>query len=146
MSNFNHYSCGKIVFLKNKAFQMKNTLAFILLSTSLSIMACNNSTSPKVVTVETTQIMNADPLPMAEEAFGKLTIEGMTCAIGCAATIEKNLQKTTGVASATVDFETKTAWVVYDAKHLNMEAISAVVKATGEAYSVTEMERLNSIK
>jgi Cu+-exporting ATPase len=146
MSNFNHYSCGKIVFLKNKAIQMKNTLAFILLSTSLSIMACNNSTSPKVVTVETTQNMNADPLPMAEEAFGKLTIEGMTCAIGCAATIEKNLQKTTGVASATVDFETKIAWVVYDAKHLNMEAISAVVKATGEAYSVTEMERLNSIK
>lgn len=93
MSNFNHYSCGKIVFLKNKAFQMKNTLAFILLSTSLSIMACNNSTSPKVVTVETTQNMNADPLPMAEEAFGKLTIEGMTCAIGCAATIEKNSRK-----------------------------------------------------
>lgn len=146
MSNFNHYSCGKIVFLKNKAIQMKNTLAFILLSTSLSIMACNNSTSPKVVTVETTQNMKADPLPMAEEAFGKLIIEGMTCAIGCAATIEKNLQKTTGVTFANVDFETKTAWVVYDAKHLNMEAISMVVKATGESYSVTKMERLNSIK
>ena len=145
MSNFNHYSCGKIVFLKNKAIQMKNTLAFILLSTSLSIMACNNSTSPKVVTVETTQNVNADPLPMAEEAFGKLTIKGMTCAIGCAATIEKNLQKTTGVASATVDFETKTAWIVYDAKHLNLEALSVVVKATGKAYSVTEIERLNSI-
>ena len=125
---------------------MKNTLAFILLSTSLSIMACNNSTSPKVVTVETTQNMNADPVPMAEEAFGKLIIEGMTCAIGCAATIEKNLQKTTGVTFANVDFETKTAWVVYDAKHLNMEAISMVVKATGESYSVTKMERLNSIK
>jgi Cu+-exporting ATPase len=125
---------------------MKNTLAFILLSTSLSIIACNNPTSPKVVTVETTQNMKADPLPMAEEAFGKLTIEGMTCAIGCAATIEKNLQKTTGVTFANVDFETKTAWVVYDAKHLNMEAISMVVKATGESYSVTKMERLNSIK
>lgn len=86
MSNFNHYSSGKIVFLKN-------TLAFILLSTSLSTLACNNSTSPKVVTVETTQNMNADPLLMAEEAFGKLTIEGMTCAIGCAATIEKNSRK-----------------------------------------------------
>lgn len=122
---------------------MKNTLAFILLSTSLSIMACNNPTSPKVVTVETTQNMNADPLPMAEEAFGKLIIKGMTCAIGCAATIEKNLQKTTGVTFANVDFETKTAWVVYDAKHLNMEAISMVVKATGESYSVTKMERLN---
>ena len=122
---------------------MKNTLAFILLSTSLSIMACNNPTSPKVVTVETTQNINADPLPMAEEAFGKLIIEGMTCAIGCAATIEKNLQKTTGVTFANVDFETKTAWVVYDAKHLNMEAISMVVKATGESYSVTKMERLN---
>ena len=108
-------------------------------------MACNNSTSPKVVTVETTQNVNADPLPMAEEAFGKLTIKGMTCAIGCAATIEKNLQKTTGVASVTVDFETKTAWIVYDAKHLNLEALSVVVKATGKAYSVTEIERLNSI-
>ena len=68
----------------------------------------------------------------------------MTCAIGCAATIEKNLQKTSGVASATVDFESKTARVVYDAQLLSLESLSAVVKTTGETYSVSEIERLNS--
>ena len=70
----------------------------------------------------------------------------MTCAIGCAATIEKNLKKTQGIASAEVDFESKTAWVIYDAKQLNLENITTVVKTTGEAYSVTEIERLESLK
>ncbi|MDG1885099.1 MAG: heavy metal-associated domain-containing protein [Flavobacteriaceae bacterium] len=70
----------------------------------------------------------------------------MTCAIGCAATIEKNLKKTQGIASAEVDFESKTAWVIYDAKQLNLENITTVVKTTGEAYSVTEIERLESFK
>jgi hypothetical protein len=48
--------------------------------------------------------------------------------------------------SGEVDFESKTAWVIYDAKQLNLENITTVVKTTGEAYSVTEIERLESFK
>ena len=144
MSNFNHYPSRKFVFLLNNFFPMKHTLIFILLSTSLSFISCKNTTTHKVITVESTEEQESESVPMEEQAFAKLTIEGMTCAIGCAATIEKNLQKTTGVASATVDFESKTAWVIYDEKYLTIDAITTVVKNTGEPYRVSETERLKS--
>ncbi len=38
-------------------------------------------------------------------------IEGMTCAMGCAKTIEKELSNLEGVEKATVDFDKKTATV-----------------------------------
>ena len=122
---------------------MKNTLAFILLSTSLSIIACNNPTSPKVVTVETTQNMKADPLPMAEEAFGKLIIEGMTCAIGCAKTIEKKLAKMDGVKSAKVDFEKKLAQVEYDESIVNTVSLENTVTKASDSYSVNDMKKVD---
>ena len=143
MSNFNKFTVRKFVFLK-KSFQMKQALLFFLFVTSLSFMACKNPTTPKIVTVDTPQESKIQPVVLGEKAFAKFIIEGMTCAIGCAATIEKNLQKTSGVASATVDFKSKTARVVYDAQLLSLESLSAVVKTTGETYSVSEIERLNS--
>ena len=41
-------------------------------------------------------------------------IEGMTCAVGCAKTIEEKLAEMDGVQNAKVDFETKTATVNFD--------------------------------
>ena len=58
----------------------------------------------------------------------------------------KKLNQTTGVASATVDFESKTAWVIYDAKVMGLEKISEVVKATGPSYKVTSIEQVQSLK
>ena len=69
----------------------------------------------------------------------------MTCAIGCAATIEKRLQKTSGIVSAKVDFETNTGWVTYDATMLNLDKISSVVKSTGASYSVSKIISLENI-
>ena len=42
------------------------------------------------------------------------TIDGMTCAIGCAKTIEGKLIETEGVQEAVVDFESKIATVSFD--------------------------------
>ncbi len=121
---------------------MKKELFVLILLLSL-LVACKNGNTDKIVTVSVdaaTQHMS--PEVLQEKAYAKLKIEGMTCAIGCAATIEKNLNQTTGVASATVDFESKTAWILYDAKVMALEEISEVVRATGEAYTVTSAEQL----
>ncbi|MFH6986934.1 heavy-metal-associated domain-containing protein [Flavobacterium collinsii] len=59
-------------------------------------------------------------------------IEGMTCAMGCAKTIEKELSNLDGVEKATVDFEKKTATVVFDKTVQNQENLTKTVQATGD--------------
>jgi Cu+-exporting ATPase len=123
---------------------MKNTLLIILLFTGFTFTACKNSTTPDLITVESNQKSKIEIFPILEKAFVKVTIEGMTCAIGCAAKIEQNLQKTSGVTSVTVNFESKTAWIVYDSHHLNINSIAKVVNQSGEAYNVSEIVSLES--
>ena len=43
----------------------------------------------------------------------------MTCAIGCAKSIEKKIAKMEGVKSATVDFDRKLAMVEYNEAKVN---------------------------
>ena len=67
-----------------------------------------------------------------------LKIEGMTCAHGCAATIEKNLNNTEGVAKAKVDFDAKTATISFDAHKLSKESLISVIEGSngGDTYTV----------
>jgi mercuric ion binding protein len=65
-------------------------------------------------------------------------IEGMTCAIGCAKTIEEELGALEGVQKATVDFDSKKATVVFDKTIQNQDNLTKVVEATadGKTYKV----------
>ena len=69
-----------------------------------------------------------------------MSIEGMICAVGCAATIEKNLNKSTGIKLAKVDFETKKAVLTFDANLLTTNNITQIVLNTGSDYFVTDLE------
>jgi copper chaperone CopZ len=68
-------------------------------------------------------------------------IEGMTCAIGCAKTIEKQLCKMPGVQKAEVDFDKKLATVNFNAAQQSPKSITKLVEATGDGktYKVSEM-------
>ncbi|MEN8769445.1 MAG: heavy-metal-associated domain-containing protein [Candidatus Arcticimaribacter sp.] len=66
-----------------------------------------------------------------------MTIEGMVCAMGCAAVIEKKLNATPGISKATVDFPSKNALIEFDDAQINPNGIIDVVKGVGEAYSVS---------
>ncbi|KAF2507956.1 heavy-metal-associated domain-containing protein [Flavobacterium zhairuonense] len=59
-------------------------------------------------------------------------IEGMTCAMGCAKTIEKELSNLDGVEKAAVDFDKKTATITFDKTIQNQESLTRVVQATGD--------------
>jgi mercuric ion binding protein len=85
---------------------------------------------------ETKESINPQNLEKAS-----FTIEGMTCAIGCAKTIEKELAETNGVAKATVDFEKKEATVSFDKSTQSIESLAKIVEASadGETYKVSKM-------
>nr|WP_305908599.1 cation transporter [Methylomarinum sp. Ch1-1]MDP4521440.1 cation transporter [Methylomarinum sp. Ch1-1] len=58
-----------------------------------------------------------------------LNIENMTCAM-CTVTIKKALQKVDGIQLVTVDYDSKTAIVVFDSKKTDS---AALIKATTDA-------------
>ena len=123
---------------------MKNSFCFFIILSIVFFGGCQNKLTPKVIEIPISQENPKKIEALGEKAYAKLSIEGMTCAIGCAATIEKRLQKTSGIVSAKVDFETNTGWVTYDATMLNLDGISSVVKSTGASYSVSKIISLES--
>ena len=124
---------------------MKNSFPFFIILSIVFLGGCQNKLTPKVIEVPISQESPKKIEALGEKAYAKLSIEGMTCAIGCAVTIEKKLQRTSGIVSAKVDFESNTGWVTYDATMLNLDKISSVVKSTGASYSVSKIISLESI-
>jgi Cu+-exporting ATPase len=122
---------------------LKNIIGLLLLT--VFITACKNETAPEVVNVEvetTTEEVTLDP--NATYAKAEFTIEGMTCAMGCAKTIEKKMAKMEGVKSATVDFDKKLAMVEYDEAKVTPITLEEVVKKAGDMYSVTDMHAVDT--
>ena len=70
------------------------------------------------------------------------TIEGLTCAIGCAKTIQEELSGLEGVQTATVDFDKKLATVSFDKTKQTPESLTKIVQATGDGktYTVSNMK------
>lgn len=75
----------------------------------------------------------------------EVKIEGMTCAIGCAKTIESKLSKTAGIESATVNFEEKLGEITFDSNQISKEEITKQITAVagGELYSVSDVKEIN---
>ena len=110
---------------------------------SLVFGACKNEPEIKTVAFETTEAkkeISAD----AVLAKAEFTIEGMTCAMGCAKTIEKKLSSMEGVKSATVDFDKKLAMVEFDEATISTSSLEETVQNAGESYSVSEMKTVES--
>lgn len=100
--------------------------------------ASNSDVEAKETTTSTQKTIAAAKKP--ETASFK--IEGMTCAIGCAKTIETKLSKMDGVQKATVDFDKKEATVDYDASVVTSQKLVEAVQATGdgETYKVSDVK------
>ncbi|MFK7781817.1 heavy-metal-associated domain-containing protein [Psychroserpens sp.] len=127
---------------------LKNILVLALIS--VSVMACKNEATPEVKTVETevssevntNQAKQLDPnATYAKAEFG---IEGMTCAMGCAKTIEKKIAKMDGVKSAKVDFEKEIAMVEYDEAKVTTNSLEEAVAKAGDTYKVKDMKTVES--
>ncbi len=132
----------KLIYKKHMK-SVKLILGIALLS--VIVWSCKNETEPETKTVEVEETKVVKEInPNANIAKAEFTIEGMTCAIGCAKTIEKKLSNMEGVKSAKVDFDKKLAMVEYDEAKVTTTSLEETVKKVGDAYSVKEMKTVES--
>ena len=76
-------------------------------------------------------------LTQASEQTRVLTIENMTCA-ACPLTVKKAMARVVGVKSVTVDFDAKTAIVIFDPSAATVEDIANA--STNVGYPATPIE------
>lgn len=117
----------------------KSLITFSIVSTLF--LSCKDTAS-KPISNSTETAIEKKVTVAAKPETATLKIEGMTCAMGCAKTIESKLSKMDGVQEAKVDFENKLATVNFDASILNSDKIKKEVEsaADGETYKVSEIK------
>lgn len=126
-----------------------NTLKTISLVAIMALIftSCKNESQPEVKTVEV-EVSNNDVAstldPNATYAKVEFGIEGMTCAMGCAKTIEKKMAKMEGVKSAKVDFDKRLAMVEYDEAKVSPKSLEEAVSKVADIYKVKDMHKVDS--
>ncbi|NCP05495.1 MAG: heavy-metal-associated domain-containing protein [Flavobacteriales bacterium] len=117
----------------------------VILMITLLTFNCKNKTNPEVKTIEVENSSEAlkDINPNANYAKAEFTIDGMTCAIGCAKTIEKKIAGMDGVKSAIVDFDRKLAMVEYNDAKVNTSSLEETVTKIAEVYKVSNMKTVD---
>ncbi len=106
---------------------IKKIASIILLSTIIFTVSCKNNNEKADKSVKSTSEEIA-----VSPVKATFTIEGMTCAIGCAKTIEEKLSETIGVQNIKVDFDHKSAEIVFDSSKLNQQALTQLVEMEGD--------------
>ena len=113
---------------------------------ALMISSCKNETQPEVKTVDV-EVAEKDVTqtldPNATYAKVEFSIDGMTCAMGCAKTIEKKMAKMEGVKMAKVDFDKRLAMVEYDEAKVTPASLEEAVGKVGEVYKVKDMHTVD---
>lgn len=77
----------------------------------------------------------------------EVDIEGMTCEIGCARTIQSKLSKVDGVTYSKVNFEAKKGIFTYDSNKLSEQDITNKISGIGggDLYSVTKTTEIEEV-
>lgn len=110
------------------------------------VLSCKNEVKPEIKTVnvasEAQTSKNLDS--NAHYAKAEFTIDGMTCAMGCAKTIEKKIGKMEGVKSSVVDFDKKLAMVEYDEAKITPALLEETVAKVSDTYKVSDMHTVTT--
>lgn len=119
---------------------MKNNMKIVVaIVITFFAISCKKeaTTENKEVTTPKTEIA-AENLETAS-----ITIEGMTCEVGCANTIESKLSGTDGVSKAKVDFESKIATIKFDKTKQSIESLTKIIEKVGggDLYKVSKAEQ-----
>lgn len=122
--------------MKNINIIMVAILTFGLFSLS----ACSNSNSNEMAEEV---VVNKDVEANAESTF---SVDGMVCAMGCAAVIQKELGVVNGVAFAKVDFDKELATIKYDDRIVSEADLIAAIENVGEdLYKATKVESQSNL-
>src|SRR5210317_1699366 len=102
----------------------------------LLIVGCTTTAKPEKKSVAHNEENAVES--SADLAHISFPIKGMTCAVGCAARIEKKIAAADGVTASKVDFESETAHVSFDPSATSFENIRTTIEALGADYKVGE--------
>ena len=108
---------------------------------ALVLTSCKNETQPEVKTVDievTKKDVSTNLDPNATYTKVEFSIDGMTCEVGCAKTIEKKMAKMEGVKSAKVDFDKRIAMVEYDEAKVTPKSLEETVTKVADIYKVKD--------
>ncbi|WP_395050526.1 heavy-metal-associated domain-containing protein [Flavobacterium sp.] len=121
---------------------LKSIMTIMLVS--LMFVGCKEKISENVANAasETETPKVKKEIATANLQTASFTIKGMTCEIGCAKTIEEELNGLDGVQTAAVNFKKESATVSFDKTVLTPEELTKVVEATadGKTYKVSNMK------
>jgi copper chaperone CopZ len=98
---------------------------------STVFISCKDTASKPTVATNVSDIKK-EVAVAAKPLTASFKIEGMTCAMGCAKTIEDKLSKMDGVQKAVVDFDNKEATVSFDASVITSKKLIEAVETTGD--------------
>ncbi|MGS4346486.1 heavy-metal-associated domain-containing protein [Myroides odoratus] len=120
-------------------------LGLVALIGGVFLVGCKGETKKEAAQAETVEQVETAATETNEVAGNMeqatFQIEGMTCALGCAKMIEGKLSGLKGVKEAMVDFDSKTATVVFDDAKQNSESLTQTVqKIANGAYTVENLE------
>lgn len=123
---------------------MKLTKIMLLLIVTAMLFSCGtNSNASENSSPESgkTDLKGEEIVANLEKV--SLKIDGMTCEIGCARTIQSKLSKANGVKSAKVSFEEKNGIVEYNPNKISENQIVEIVEqiAGGDLYKVNQFKK-----
>ena len=105
-------------------------IGFVSFAIIFSVASCSETTAQSA---DTTQ-------EVFENSVMAMGIEGMTCAMGCARSIETELKNVNGVSSAVVDFESATASINFNPGLVSEAGLLAFVNDYKDgSYKATKM-------
>ncbi|OGS69425.1 MAG: hypothetical protein A3F91_01565 [Flavobacteria bacterium RIFCSPLOWO2_12_FULL_35_11] len=118
--------------------------AISILAMAFVLFSCNESN--KGTPVEKSGIEKQEVA--ANYKSIEVEIEGMTCEIGCAKTIESKLSKTEGVKYSKVNFEAKVGQFTYDENKISKEDIAKKIAGIGggDLYKATKITEIDENK
>lgn len=118
---------------------MKNSIVILIIS--IVLFSCNEAKKEKLIDKPKTEEIAANYKSI------EVDIEGMTCEIGCARTIQSKLSKLDGVTYSKVDFESKKGQFTFDANIVSKDEIAKKIDglAGGDLYSVSKTVTLEKI-
>jgi len=108
------------------------TLTVVLLS---FFSACNN---PSENNEEETITSEKSVIDASKVLAVDYKIDGMTCKMGCAKTIEKTVAGLNGVVLSTVDFDAEKGHFEFDASIISEKEIIIAIESVADQYKVEE--------
>ena len=76
----------------------------------------------------------------SDESTATYRVEGMMCAMNCPQKVNDSLNGVDGIKSCKVDFESKTATVIFDNEKIDSEKIAKTI-AKGTYYKVMDLNK-----